>query len=192
MNKRLRFEILRRDNHTCRYCGGTAPDVKLTVDHVVPVALGGEDIPSNLVTACAGCNSGKASVAPDQPLVDDVAGHALRWADAMQRAAEIADAQVNEAEKFREWFEDHWDHSGGSGYTIGGRRQYPLGDDWERSIENFRRNGLSTDQLADAVDITRRNGYLRPERHWRYFCGVCWTKVRQLQAIAHDLLEVTD
>lgn len=39
VSKRLRFEVLRRDNHTCRYCGSSAPEVKLTIDHVVPVAL---------------------------------------------------------------------------------------------------------------------------------------------------------
>ena len=27
-----RFEVLRRDAHTCRYCGSSAPDVKLTVE----------------------------------------------------------------------------------------------------------------------------------------------------------------
>ena len=26
VSKRLRYEILRRDNHTCRYCGASAPD----------------------------------------------------------------------------------------------------------------------------------------------------------------------
>ena len=52
VSKRTRFEVLRRDNHTCRYCGQSAPDVKLTVDHVLPVALGGHDDPTNLVAAC--------------------------------------------------------------------------------------------------------------------------------------------
>ncbi|MGC7224589.1 HNH endonuclease, partial [Mycobacteroides abscessus subsp. massiliense] len=41
VTKRLRYEVLRRDNYSCRYCGRSAPEVKLTVDHVVPVALGG-------------------------------------------------------------------------------------------------------------------------------------------------------
>lgn len=62
VSKRLRFEILRRDNHACRYCGGVAPDATITVDHVVPVALGGSDDPSNLVAACKDCNAGKSSV----------------------------------------------------------------------------------------------------------------------------------
>jgi 5-methylcytosine-specific restriction endonuclease McrA len=37
VSKRTRYEVLRRDNHACRYCGGIAPDVILTVDHVTPV-----------------------------------------------------------------------------------------------------------------------------------------------------------
>src|SRR5690242_2374425 len=88
--KRLRYEILRRDNHACRYCGAAAPDVKLTVDHVVPVALGGTDEPSNLVTACEPCNTGKSASTPDAPVVDDVAADALRWSRAMAQATEIA------------------------------------------------------------------------------------------------------
>ena len=57
------------DNHSCRYCGQCAPDVRLTVDHVVPKALGGTDAPSNLVAACIDCNVGKASSSPDAALV---------------------------------------------------------------------------------------------------------------------------
>lgn len=67
--KRLRYEVLRRDRHTCRYCGASAPDVRLTVDHVLPRVLGGTNDPTNLVTACADCNSGKTSIHPDSPLV---------------------------------------------------------------------------------------------------------------------------
>ena len=109
LSKRLRYEILRRDNHACRYCGATAPDVKLTIDHVVPVALGGTDEASNLVTACADCNGGKTSSSPDGPIVGDVAEDALRWRDAMQEAAR---AQQRKEAKLRfelETFDDAWE-----------------------------------------------------------------------------------
>jgi hypothetical protein len=33
VSKRLRHEVFRRDNHTCLYCGHSAPDVKITIDH---------------------------------------------------------------------------------------------------------------------------------------------------------------
>ena len=72
VSKRLRYEILRRDRYTCRYCGASAPDAPMRVDHVTPVALGGTDHPSNLVAACEPCNSGKASMI--EGFVEDVQG----------------------------------------------------------------------------------------------------------------------
>jgi hypothetical protein len=72
VSQRLRYEILRRDNHACRYCGATAPDVKLNVDHVIPTSLGGSDKPDNLVAACADCNGGKTSSMPNAMPVQDV------------------------------------------------------------------------------------------------------------------------
>jgi len=54
-----KFEVLQRDNFTCQYCGRSAPEVKLEVDHIKPRALGGRDSKSNLVTCCQSCNRGK-------------------------------------------------------------------------------------------------------------------------------------
>lgn len=59
---RLRFEIFKRDDFTCRYCGRRSPEVVLEVDHIIPVADGGIDDPINLATSCWECNSGKSSV----------------------------------------------------------------------------------------------------------------------------------
>lgn len=78
VSKRLRYEILRRDNHACRYCGATAPGAKLNVDHVIPQALGGSDKPTNLVTACTDCNAGKTSSMPNAEPVADVDQEAFR------------------------------------------------------------------------------------------------------------------
>ena len=55
VSKRTRFEVLKRDNYTCRYC--RSEENPLTVDHVVPTALGGSDAPDNLVAACKDCHS---------------------------------------------------------------------------------------------------------------------------------------
>lgn len=70
VSKRLRYEILRRDKFACRYCGAKAPDAPLRVDHVTPVALGGTDDPTNLVTSCEPCNAGKTSTI--EGFVEDV------------------------------------------------------------------------------------------------------------------------
>lgn len=58
----LRFEVLNRDNFTCRYCGQSAPKVELHVDHIIPVSKGGENSLNNLITACQDCNLGKSDM----------------------------------------------------------------------------------------------------------------------------------
>ncbi|GGV46153.1 HNH endonuclease [Streptomyces spectabilis] len=87
VSKRLRYEVLRRDNHACRYCGATAPGVKLNVDHVIPQALGGSDKPDNLVTSCTDCNAGKTSSMPNAQPITDVDQEAFRQAVADKQAA---------------------------------------------------------------------------------------------------------
>jgi len=50
-------EILRRDNHTCQYCG--LKSRQLTIDHVIPRHRGGSHTWANLVAACPSCNRAK-------------------------------------------------------------------------------------------------------------------------------------
>jgi len=70
---RLRFEILRRDDFCCQYCGRSAKEgVALHLDHVVPKSKGGVFEPSNLVTACLGCNLGKRDVVLTQREADPI------------------------------------------------------------------------------------------------------------------------
>jgi 5-methylcytosine-specific restriction endonuclease McrA len=61
LSKSVRFEVLKRDNHTCRYCGARPPHAELHVDHVEPVARGGRNDLENLATACSSCNAGKGA-----------------------------------------------------------------------------------------------------------------------------------
>lgn len=61
ISKKIRFEVFKRDGFTCQYCGRSAPDVFLQIDHIKPVASGGEDDVMNYATACAECNAGKGA-----------------------------------------------------------------------------------------------------------------------------------
>jgi 5-methylcytosine-specific restriction endonuclease McrA len=58
-----RREVLRRDRHTCQYCGSTK---NLTLDHVIPRSKGGKHSWDNVVTACERCNSKKGDRTPEQ------------------------------------------------------------------------------------------------------------------------------
>ena len=59
INKKTRFEVFKRDNFTCQYCGRMAPDVVLEIDHINPVNNGGTNDIMNLITSCFDCNRGK-------------------------------------------------------------------------------------------------------------------------------------
>jgi len=59
--KKVRFEVLKRDSFKCQYCGASAPDVLLQIDHIEPVSKGGDNDITNLVTSCVTCNAGKSN-----------------------------------------------------------------------------------------------------------------------------------
>jgi len=61
IGKKLRFEVFKRDGFKCQYCGKSAPDVVLHVDHVNPVSKGGGADILNLITSCQDCNLGKGA-----------------------------------------------------------------------------------------------------------------------------------
>ena len=177
VSKRTRFEVLRRDNYTCRYC--RSADNPLRVDHVTPVALGGTDDPTNLVAACQDCNAGKSSVALSSEHVEDIKADAIRWAAAMKRAAEEADAAATESSFDLQWFRRTWKDATFTSPPA----------DWERSLETFMAHGLTRESVERIVMTgTRRLKEIPPEDRFRYFCGCCWGKIRDLRARAEDII----
>lgn len=63
-SKPTRNLILKRDKHTCQYCGYRGD--KLTVDHIIPKSRGGEDTWTNLSTSCLDCNNSKDNRTPEE------------------------------------------------------------------------------------------------------------------------------
>lgn len=184
ITKRVRFEVLRRDGHTCRYCGRRAPDVELAVDHVVPEALGGGSDPSNLTAACVECNQGKASISPDSPIVADVDEDALRWKHAIERAAEIIAADLAEERAMLARFDaawHAWTYNDGADYV-------PRPANWEQSVLAFRNAGLPEIQIVELVKVAMESK-ATPANTWRYYCGCVWNAVRRLQDTALAILE---
>jgi hypothetical protein len=54
-----RIKVFERDGYKCRYCEKQLTRFTATLDHVRPVAEGGDNSSDNLVTACLSCNSRK-------------------------------------------------------------------------------------------------------------------------------------
>jgi hypothetical protein len=61
ISKKIRFEVFKRDSFTCQYCGRSAPEVVLHLDHIHPVSKDGEEDVLNYLTACNDCNAGKGA-----------------------------------------------------------------------------------------------------------------------------------
>ncbi|MEA2030831.1 MAG: HNH endonuclease [candidate division Zixibacteria bacterium] len=59
-----RRNIIIRDNNRCQYCGSLRGP--MTVDHVIPKTMGGQDSWDNLVCACSKCNNKKGDRTPEQ------------------------------------------------------------------------------------------------------------------------------
>lgn len=63
----VREYLLHKFNHTCVYCG-KRPAVRGTIEHIVPLSLGGSDRVDNLAWACYECNQKRGN----KPLVEFV------------------------------------------------------------------------------------------------------------------------
>lgn len=55
-NKKVRADIFRRDGKKCKKCGSTE---KISIDHIIPIASGGDNSIENLQVLCVSCNSKK-------------------------------------------------------------------------------------------------------------------------------------
>lgn len=131
ISTRTRFEVFKRDGFKCQYCGATAEQSALHVDHITPVALGGGNEMHNLVTACSSCNFGKGAVSLSIiPLsLNEAADKLLQPTIAKYRAAVTAheDRSIDQLAKvFDLMFPDGWD-------LISEKQTRPV----ERAIENL-------------------------------------------------------
>ena len=54
-------EIKLSNNYSCVHCGKREPNIKLTIDHIVPLSKGGLHTMSNVQPLCKSCNSKKGN-----------------------------------------------------------------------------------------------------------------------------------
>jgi len=168
ISKKLRFEVFKRDRFTCQYCGSHPPKVILEVDHIEPVALGGTNDDGNLITACFDCNRGKAArdlqVAPES-----LAERGARIAEVEEQLAGYREI-VRQAEARKE--ADAWEVI----EALFGERKTTR--DRFASVQSFLKK-LDLFEVKEAAQIARAaKPYSEPTR-FKYFCGVCWNKIRE-------------
>lgn len=168
VGKRQRFEIFKRDGFTCQYCGRKPPEIVLEVDHVVAVSAGGSNDDHNLLTSCFDCNRGKA----DRPLSSIPAS-----LDEKRQLIEERREQVKAYEEILQQERDDQEAKIDAVFAV--FDYYFTGDlprDFSRaSVRNFLKH-LPLTAVQEAMEIACER--MRRGRVFRYFCGVCWRKIR--------------
>jgi hypothetical protein len=171
VSKKLRFEVFKRDGFACQYCGAHPPDVLLEIDHIISVKDGGGNDEGNLFASCFDCNRGKGarplssapkSLAEKGEEIREREVQLLGYREIMQLRADrieadmwrVADALVKDAS------------------TNGMNR------DWLRGIKTFN-DRLPLHDVLEAVETAYAKKPFSNARRFKYFCGICWKKIRE-------------
>jgi len=172
ISKKTRFEVFKRDGFTCAYCGGQPPKVVLHCDHIVPVAEDGTNDIDNLVTACDACNLGKGarSLAALPKTVAEKAD-ILR-----EKEDQIAGFNALIAERQNRIEDTAWDIANALNDAWGLERDC-FNKRWLASIIQFADKLALNDLLEAVVIATARKPYSETQC-FKYFCGICWNKIR--------------
>ena len=169
LSKKTRFEVFKRDGFACQYCGAHPPSAILECDHIQPVAGGGSNQIDNLVTACFDCNRGKS----DRELSDVPQSLSDKAAHVLEREAQIKGYQSAMNSKKRR-IEDEGEQvcdvyeRFNKGYTLN-----------EKSMVTVRMfvDKLGVHDVCDAME--RAHTKARSGQEFRYFCGICWNKIKE-------------
>lgn len=170
ISKKVRFEVFKRDSFTCQYCGAHPPQAVLHVDHIVPVAEGGGNEDTNLVTACDRCNLGKAANSLDSIPVS----LSDRAAEVVEREAQLRGYSAVMAAQRERIEDDCWEVAN---IFVEQFRDQGIRKDWFQSIRQFVER-IGVHECIRAMEIATARKPFSKSQCFRYFCGVCWNIVR--------------
>ena len=175
LGKKVRFDVFKRDEFSCQYCGRTTPAVTLEIDHVIPVSEGGSDELHNLITACFDCNRGKGAemlekvpetIAKRSEIEREREDQVKAYERMLKNRKRRLNKSVNAVEaQFQEFFPN-------KGFTPA----------FKSSVKTFVER-LSETEVCDAMAYSAgRITTDSPDRVTAYFCGVCWSKIKERSA----------
>ena len=180
IKKGQRFDILKRDGFTCQYCGRKPPVVILHVDHILAVALGGSNDDDNLLTSCSDCNLGK-SAKPVDRIAAPVVFNFEEREDRMNQLKAYQKFLSEQNTALEGWVEKiccQWAIHDGQDPFAG---KWTIPDELEDAVRQFVKR-LPMQEILDAINIAFSRYPTAGENYrFKFFCGVCWRKIRQAQ-----------
>lgn len=175
ISKSVRFEVFKRDKFTCQYCGKSAPDVILEVDHIKPVSKGGTNEILNLVTSCRDCNRGKTN----RELSDNTAiAKQKRQMDAIQERREQLEMMLKWREALNEEEEIEVDSVES---LFAANTKWTFSEIGRKNVKKLiRRFGFQ--EVYDAAEISIFKYYDGSERSWNNtfnkIGGICYNRMK--------------
>lgn len=172
IGKAVRFEILKRDNFTCQYCGRKPPEVTLEVDHIIARAQGGSDLPENLLAACFDCNRGKSKKGLGHTLIQK--RDLRKEKAALRKAQKIMEHDKQQAQALEELTDEMVNN-----FTC---FLFEFPEESRPSMKYFLCK-LGKFQVTEAMEKTALKwgaspGGMSRVDLFKYFCGVCHNKIR--------------
>lgn len=170
ISKKLRFEVLKRDSFTCQYCSARPPKVPLEIDHIIPVCNGGKNHIDNLITSCFDCNRGKAGnelTSIPKTILEKSEGKKLalkqykEYQEILRHERMQIEADIDTVESI---------------YTSA-FNDFIFNSKFRISVKKFIEE-LGIDIVIDAME-TACNRIYHEENALKYFCGICWTQIRE-------------
>ena len=181
ISKKIRFEIFKRDGFTCQYCGKHPPEVTLEVDHINPKSKKGTDDINNLITACFDCNRGKSNIKLTRipsSLNDNIEVLKERenqYAEYNKILCKIdrrVNAEILEVTKLYENSFSNW----------------IINETFKQTTLKKFIEKLGVREVLDAMNIScikfkgskqfYQTGISANEAAIKYFCGICWNKIK--------------
>lgn len=170
VSKKLRFEVFKRDNFKCQYCGKSPPEIILEADHLTPKSKKGKDEINNLVTSCFDCNRGKSNIEIEK-LPESIKENyeilqekELQLKEYQKLIAKIEKRVNEEIEKVNSVYEEYFP-------------DMTLSDNFKRTSLRKFLSLLPVNEVVQAMHIACTKLY-HQDRSIRYFCGICWQEIR--------------
>ena len=177
ISQKTRFEVFKRDGFRCQYCGRTAPDIILQVDHIVPVAEGGGNDMLNLITSCRDCNLGKGKTQlSDMTAID----RQRKQLEDMNEAREQAEMLIRWKRQLLSMMDEQVSSIDELIYSVTG---YSLNDNGRRNMKTYiKRFGFQEVYAAAEIAFVRYNDF---ETAFQKIGGICYNRAKRREVAAY-------
>lgn len=172
VSRKTRFDIFKRDNFICQYCGNKPPKVVLELDHIIPKSKDGKDSIDNFITSCVDCNRGKRdtllteipeSLSNNLSLLKEKHEQLAQLHKYIESQERKIQRDINKVDKtYNEFYED-----------------WRLSESFKNGAVRTFVTELPPIKVIAATKMACSKVPNDGDRVLKYFCGICWRWIKE-------------